>query len=391
LKNTLRYGILIICLFTLGCSCKKKLDKRVSLWRMDKIPYGTKYAYDNLPFIFPNADIRTSSRFPILFQNENKDDTTRALIIIGPKFTPDSDEMNSIIRFASSGNQVFISAIYFEDTVMDMLHLKWKENSYPEGDSTEVSLLDSRRREWVKFTYPGFSHDPYFESIDTAYALILGRDHKGDPDFVRIPYPQGGAIFIHLNPLTFSNFFLLHKGNKSYYDIALSYMPAKTGVVEWSDYFRYGSRTENFSALRFILSNRSLRWAFWLTLLLFLLVFLVESKRKQRPINQIPVLRNASEDFVKTVGRLYFQQKNNQNLATKMITAFLENVRSNYNLSTSLLNEEFAHKLAFRTGQPVIEIIRLIHSIHEVRLNPDLTDQELMDLHKQINQFTKPA
>jgi hypothetical protein len=391
LKYILRYSLFIFCLFTLACSCKKRLDKRVSLWRMDKIPYGTKYAYDNLPFIFPNADIRTSSRFPILFQNENTEDTLRALIFIGPKFMPDSDEMNSIIRFASLGNQVFISAIYFEDTVMNMLHLKWRKNSYPEGDSTEVSLLDPRRGDWVTFRYPGFSHDPYFESIDPAYALILGKDHQGNPDFIRIPYPRGGAVFIHLNPLTFSNFFLLHRGNKSYYDIALSYMPAKTGVVEWSDYFRYGPRTENSSALNFILSNRSLRWAFWLTLLLFLLVFLIESKRKQRAIAQIPMPRNASEDFVKTVGRLYFQQKNNQNLAAKMITAFLENIRSNYNLSTSLLNEDFAHKLAFRMGRPVTEIMRLIHSIHEARLNPDLADQELMDLHQQINQFTKPA
>ena len=91
---------------------------------------------------------------------------------------------------------------------------------------------------------------------------------------------------------------------------------------------------ESFSALHFILSKRSLRWAFWLTLiLLFLLMFLVESKRKQRPIAEIPALRNASEDFVKTVGRLYFQQKNNQNLAAKMVAAFLENIRSTYNLS----------------------------------------------------------
>ncbi|HXB30172.1 MAG TPA: hypothetical protein VNW49_10150, partial [Puia sp.] len=60
---------------------------------MDKIPYGTKYTYDNLPFIFPNADIRTSNRAPVLYQNENGEDTPRALIIIGPEFRPEPDEM----------------------------------------------------------------------------------------------------------------------------------------------------------------------------------------------------------------------------------------------------------------------------------------------------------
>jgi hypothetical protein len=379
--------------FCVGCTCKnqKRLDRRVSLWRMDKIPYGTKYAFDNLPFIFPVADIRTSNRFPILYQSGNGDDTTRAIIILSPSFDPEPDEMNSLIRFAASGNQVFISALNFRDTVLDMLHLKCGENNYEEGDSTDLSCWDPERREWTKYKYPGYSHDVYFDSLDTGYTKVLGKDILGRPDFVRISYAHGGAIFIHLNPLAFSNFFLLYGRNKSYYDIALSNMYTKTGVVEWSDYFRYGHQDDHFSALQFLLGNRSLRWAFWLTILLFLILFLVESKRKQRPIAEIPALRNASQDFVKTVGRLYFQQKNNQNLAAKMIAAFLENVRTSYNLSTSLLNEEFAHKLAFRTGRPVHEISEILRLIHESRMKPELSDQELMDLHLQISQFNKKA
>jgi hypothetical protein len=272
-----------------------------------------------------------------------------------------------------------------------MLHLKQKGNLFHFQESSEVSILDPTRNEWVKFVYPGYNYDFHFDTLDTRYTTVLGKNSEGHANFIRIAYDHGGSIFIHLNPFEFSNFFLLHKKNKSYYDMALSYLPRKTGVVEWSDYFRYRKQPVNFSTMRFILSNRSLRWAFWLMILLFLLMFIVESKRKQRPIVEFPRLRNASEDFVKTVGRLYFQQKNNQNLATKMIAAFLENIRSTYNLSTSLLDEEFAHKLAFRTGRSVNEITRMIQFIHELRLKAELSDQELMDLHVQINQFDKPV
>ena len=374
------------------CSCKKQLDRRVSLWRMDKIPYGTKYTYDNLPFIFPDADIRTSSRFPVLYQNENGDDTTRALIIIGPEFKPEPDEMEGIIHFAASGkNQVFISALYFEDTVMTMLHLKIKEDIFFEGDSTQISLLRPDQNEWINYSYPGYINRSYFNEIDTGYTLILGRDNFGNPDFIKISYAKGGSIFLHLDPFAFTNFFLLHKKNKSYFDISLSNMQKQTGVVEWSDYFRYGKSRKNFSSLRFILGNRSLRWAFWLTLILFLLMFIIESKRKQRAIAVISEPRNASEDFVKTVGRLYFQQKNNHNLAMKMITAFLENIRSSYNLSTSLLDEEFVQKLAIRAGQPLNEIKFMVQLIRDMQLKPALSDQELMDLHFQISQFNKPT
>ncbi len=376
----------------MGCACnqQKNLNRHVSLWRLDKIPYGTLYAHDNLPFVFPNADIRTHSKYPESLLTDNSDDTLRALIILSPSFAPDSEEMNSIIRFASFGNQVFISALDFDDTAMDMLHLKWKKYNFPE-DSAEISLLDPATNQFEKFTYPGYSLNSYFKSLDTAAAAILGKDRDGNPDFIRIPFPQGGAIFIHLNPFAFTNFFLLHKQNTKYYDESFSYLPSNTRVVEWSDYFRYTTTDEHFSALRFILGNRSLRWAFWLTLLLFGLLFLMESKRKQRPIIEIPPLKNASVDFVKTVGRLYFQQKNNQNLAAKMVAAFLENIRSAYNLSTSVLNEDFVHKLAFRTGKPVGEVQQIVNLIHEVRLKPDLPDRELMDLHFQISQFNKSA
>jgi hypothetical protein len=356
---------------------------------MDRIPYGTAYAFENLNFVFPSADIRTSNHYPDLY-NEG-DDTTRALIIISREFSPTPDEMKALTQYAASGNQVFISALSFEDTVMKILKLSSGASDFDDGDSTEMSLLDPARHQWVKYEYPGISFNSYFNAIDTGHTMVLGRNFKGKPDFIRISYAHGGAIFIHLNPLAFTNFFLLHKENKSYYDLAFSYLPGKIGVVEWSDYFRYRRQDGNFSALRFILGNRSLRWAFWLTLILFLLMFLVESKRRQRPVPEIASLRNASEDFVKTVGRLYFQQKNNQNLADKMISAFLENIRSAYNLSTSSLNDEFTRKLAFRTGRPLQEVSSMIQSIHEARLNALLSDQELMDLHQKINQFNKPA
>jgi len=74
-----------------------------------------------------------------------------------------------------------------------------------------------------------------------------------------------------------------------------------------------------------------------------------------------------------------------------MIAAFLENIRTAYNLSTSVLNDEFALKLAFRTGRPLQEISELVHTIHDVRLKTNLTDREIMDLHQKINQFDKPA
>ncbi len=389
MKAILRYCIYGFALLGLCSSCKKRLDKRVSLWRMDKIPYGTKYAYENLTFLFPDAIIRTGSHFPVLFRNENTQDTSQILMIIGPLFAPEPDEMRSILRYASNGNQVFISCLQIDDTVFSLLHLKQAHEENSLKDSGDLAILDPATRSWVKFSYPGYYSNAFFSEVDSGYATVIGKNTQGHADFVRMSYANGGAIFIQLDPFAFSNFFLLHKKNKAYYDLALSYIPKETGIVQWSDYFRYRKQHQEFSSFHFLLSRKSFRWAFWITLIMLLLIFVFESKTKQRPMKEIPALRNASEDFVKTVGRLYFQQKNNQNLAVKMISSFLENIRSNYNLSTSVLDEEFARKLSFRTGIPLSEATLTVQMIHESRVKTELSDLELMSLHKLINQFNK--
>ncbi|MCP2830412.1 hypothetical protein, partial [Salmonella enterica] len=58
------------------------------------------------------------------------------------------------------------------------------------------------------------------------------------PNFVKIGYDNGGAIYLHLAPTAFSNFFLLHKENKCYYDLVFSNLPQSTELVVWGDYFR---------------------------------------------------------------------------------------------------------------------------------------------------------
>jgi hypothetical protein len=47
-------------------------------------------------------------------------DTLRAHIVLAVIHSEPKNEISD--QFASSGNQVFISAIYFEDTVLEILH-----------------------------------------------------------------------------------------------------------------------------------------------------------------------------------------------------------------------------------------------------------------------------
>jgi hypothetical protein len=396
--------IVLLTALTGSLSCvkkPKKLNTRITFWRKDKIPYGTAFAFNNLKYIFPKADIEINTHAPSYFSDNTRDTTLgdedrEAYIILGQSLIADSNDINAFLNYASNGNQLFISAFNISDSLLSRLKCRQRyydqrpagEAYAPYKDSMALSILEPGTGDSLHFAYPGFGSPRYFSAIDSEYTWILGRDEWGKPNFICIRYTGGGAIYLHLAPLAFSNFFLLHRNNKAYYERAMSYLPSAVKKVRWDDYFRYPHRSA-FSALRFILSNAGLRWAFWLLLALFSLIYIFESKRKQRMVPVIPFPGNPSVDFVKTVGTLYYQQKDNQNLAQKMVVRFLEHVRTRYQLSTNFLDDQFVTSLARKSGFPREQVNDLVYSMHELQLNPSPADEEMILLSKKMELFYK--
>ena len=98
-------------------------------------------------------------------------------------------------------------------------------------------------------------------------------------------------------------------------------------------------------------------------------------------------LRNSTLDFVNTVGKLYFNQHDNRNIAVKKINYFLEYIRTNLFLSTGILNTAFEDALAKKTGLPREEIADLIRILQEVDHNQSISDLILLELNKRIDKF----
>jgi hypothetical protein len=375
----------------------KRLNRRVTLWRKDKIPYGTYYTFENLQYIFPKANIRINKNSPAdffygksLFSDEDHEyrNGRKLYIIISPSVIPDDREINALMNFVANGNILFISSFHIGDSLISNLGLKLNNKFTLHQDSLELSVYSPYSYDSLTFRYPGFNYDDAVGNMDTTYTTILGRDKHGDADFVKFGYKGGGAIYVHFAPLALSNFFLLHKDNKAYYDNVFSYITPSAKEVIWDDYFRYPSKS-HFSALQYIFSNESLRWAFWLTLLLFGIVYVIESKRRQKMIPSKMPIANTTLDFVKTIGRLYYQRRDNGNLAAKMGQHFLEHVRNRYNLSTSLLDEQFVDRLAYKSGYSKAELREIVDNIAIFQDYVYVSDDSLMDFNNKIEAFYK--
>jgi hypothetical protein len=392
LKTVNTYHLLAFLFLAVSLSaCNKQLNKRVTLWRNDKIPYGTYYAYNNLQYIFSNAEIKTSDKSPETFYRYT--DGADAYIVIGAIVRPSERELNALLNHAIAGNHVFISAYDFGENLLDSFKLGLSAREMYRNDSLAVALKDSTSETDPLFVYPGFAIARHFSKMDSSVTSILGTDDEGHANFVKFNYQNGGAVYLQAAPAAFTNFFLLHKNNKHYYDRALSSIPDTVSYVKWDDYFRHhidgvdNANISAFSKLKAFLSNEVLRWAFWLTILLFAIVYLIESKRKQRIIPVQKKLKNTSLDFVKTVGRLYYQRRDNKNLAQKMSTHFLSHIRSRYNMNTSQLDEDFESRLAYKSGKPITLVKEIISGIQQADINYEVSDDELMTFNEKIDSF----
>jgi hypothetical protein len=100
-----------------------------------------------------------------------------------------------------------------------------------------------------------------------------------------------------------------------------------------------------------------------------------------------PKPKNDSLDFVKTMGRLYYDRKDHQNLAKKMSIYFLEHIRSTYKLPTHTLDEQFAEALHYKSGYPSGDLNELISFVQYLRNDGSVNEQQLINFHNQLESF----
>jgi hypothetical protein len=74
-----------------------------------------------------------------------------------------------------------------------------------------------------------------------------------------------------------------------------------------------------------------------------------------------------------------------------MTAYFLEHIRNKYKLPTSNLNEEFVMALQKKTDQPESMIREIVSFIKYIQDAPGVTDEQLADFHKQLEEFYKVA
>lgn len=364
----------------------KPLDWDATYKNTDKIPFGTKALFELLPTVMQQPSVK-SVRMPAYNHlGERKLPTSSNYVFVARYLEFDSNDMTQLMGYARQGNNVFLSAYYFPDTLGKLLGFRALLRAPKLRDTTLINNFTN-----PQLRKPGgynFFHDDgrnYLVTKDPKTTQVLGRNARREPIFIKIAYGKG-HFYIHNLPLAFTNFFVLDRQTSDYAFKALSYLPARP--TYWDEYQKQGRfDEEQQSIFRYIRSQSALTWAYYVVVVGLLFYALFAGKRTQRVIPVVEPPRNTSLEFVQTVGRVYYQQGDHNNLGQKIIHYFLTSIRERYGLSTTVLDNEFAEALSKRTGTDLEETRELVRTLQAARRTVTLSEEDVLMLNSAIERF----
>lgn len=408
MKKALPYIIgavlLVVVLILLLGSGGKSFDQRITLNKKDKIPYGAYVAYNSLPHLFPGAKISINKKAPGFWEDSvlRYDSADQALLIITKYFNPSDEELRELFHFVSRGNDVFISAHEYNITTQDFFHFSTRTD-YSEyisfGNTNGFDTLNVRLMHppfsatTNQYQYPGRKYKGSFSRFDSTMSYVLETLPDTSAIMLRIKAGEG-SFYIHTAPLVFSNYFLLHKENITHYNQVLSAVSPQVSKVAWDEYFIHKpayDQPKDPSPFRILMEQRSFRMAIYTALAGLIIFVLLGLKRNQRQIPRVVPPKNDLLEFVQTIGRLYFQKRDNKNICQKMSVYFTEHVYNSYKINTGTMDAEFVTKLANKSGANTSLIQSIVDHISFVNTEAAVHDQQVTEFYQLLEKFYKTA
>jgi hypothetical protein len=391
IKN--RRGILIgitflfVALIAINHYSPKPVDWTLTCNISSKTPYGCYILNDLFGTLFPRQSIEYNEDgfFTSLDSNQigNKN-----VIVITAGFNPDKYDLGALLKYAAKGNDLFVSSANYGRLFLDTMKIKLSspiiDSSIFRNNRDRLILLNPNLQNDTGFHYNKKLPLVSIASFDTIHSLKLGTDKEGNLNFICTKYGSG-KIYFHTQPLVFTNYHLLN-GNAEYAAKALSYLPIRSTV--WDNYYK-PDRFVNSSPMRYILSQPPLQSAYYLLLITLLLYMAIESKRRQRVIPVVKPLENRSLQFIKTIGSLYFKQRNNADLAKKLTLYFKEYLREHYFLTGISGTVECVGMVSAKSGVPADLVQKLLGIMDSYESAHKVSDGELIGLNRDIEMFYK--
>ncbi|MFT7252009.1 MAG: hypothetical protein ACI9FW_001765 [Flavobacterium sp.] len=358
----------------------------------DKIPFGLYVFGQESEKLFSNQKVTKNSNTPYeyFYDKYDYEDSTYTvkgdILFINEEFTIDKNSVDELFYYASRGNDVFISSSSFSKNLKDTLGFEIKTSSiFMDSFALNVSNKNLKPKDYY---YSKGVSTKYFSKIDTTTTVVLGHQNSTKEyltNFIKIPYKKGN-FYLHTQPIVFTNYYMLKNKNYEYVEQITSYL--NQDKIYWF-VKSYNDGQLNRSPMRYLLSQDSLRWAWYISLISILIFIVFNAKRKQRVIPVIEPLRNTTVDFTKTIGNLYYQEGNHKNIIDKKIIYFLEKTRNEYLIDTTVLDATFINRFQQKSGNKKEEIAELVQLINQLKSKETCNESDIISLNLAIEKLNQ--
>jgi hypothetical protein len=376
-------GVLIVVYIVAQLNRPKAINWTESYSSTEKAPFGTYILYNRLKDLFHNSQISTL-REPIY--NVIADDSIKgaSYIIVCNRIDLSKADYHQLTKYIKEGNDVFIAAGYFGMMFDTTLKIRTSDNFTMGNPATPVHFVSPYLDSAKKFNVDKGAGNSFFSRFDTVHAVVLGETTNHKANFIKYNFGKG-ALYLACDPKLFSNYSLLKLQGAEYAATALSFIKSTDRVI-WDEYYSQGYGGDE-SLMRVFLKSPGLQWAYYISLFSLLIFVLFEIKRRQRIIPVIEPLRNSTLDFVNVVGQVYYEKRNNANIAHKKILYLLAELRDEYQIRTNKLDDEFIEKLTTKLGLEGSFAHELVNYFRFIGVQDHISDRELIELNKLIEQL----
>lgn len=290
-----------------------------------------------------------------------------------------------------------------ETTMQDSIFLQTREEKYDRARLSFVFEFDTVPHDWNYFSElsEDLTKDGTYRN-EGFFTKTRNPSSIRQTNFISIAVGQG-RLYLHLTPLALTNYSLLNKDHMLYARELFQHLGK--GKVYWGEDNRTyapnrdpnqpNSSTPSEGPMEFILSEPSLRSA-WYTLLFGSILYMIFGvKRKQRVIPIAESMQNTSIEYAEVISQLFMEQEDHKKLVDLKMEIFKSNLREKYNIKLPATldeeNDEFFKLVSIKTGASQ-ELIKEIFLRYKAFIKNIIVETpEMLAFNQRIEEFYKTS
>ncbi len=401
-----------------------------NLDKTQKNAYGTFLTYELLKEKYKKDSFIEIDKTVLESLRKLKKNKTYNYIFINQETNYDSATLDTICKFATAGNTIFISCEnlngkFLDSILHDNYHLKlntgynniyykYIDSSFTEKKVSNFNFINPTLKDEKGYDYFMLNKDDTlityfynFEAIpdseitqpikETNIILFAAYEKTYDIglNFAILKHGKGQFVIL-LTALPFTNYFMRSEKGLEYAEKIFAYLPNQTTIWDNVSHEYNFTKNENKyhgdssygdSPLYFIIQNIYLRWAWYLTILGILIYALFHAKRRQNIIPIIEAKENNSLKYVETIGQLYFNEEEHIEIANEMRLQFMNFIRQKYYLKTNEIDEAFIQQLSLNSAIEVEKIELIFNEFKDILKIKSINQKKLQHLNNTLEYF----